>query len=444
MVDQSAVSAPGPETVHRNPAVAAVLALLPGLGHLYLGDRRQGLILLAADIGGFAALFIGPTALAPGRQQLAVSSFVFYVLLYLPVLTVYSVLDVLRRFAAPQRADRSAAVWAISFIAIGLVGVGWVLRQATLERAADILFVWPFFPLGFGLHSLIVHRRGHRLGLPVRPTGGLALLVCLTAVVIGLWAAPVHLYATGFPFTSTLRLPQVFNLEAPRHVAEQWLDETRPAAGLTSVTYVYDGVGNVKVTGDRNTTQITIRTLEVARGESAAAARARLVEGAVTSVTTDGSRLAIRPSPPPAEQTTVTRDVALTVPAQLSVEVRTHCGTIRVSGVDGDVTIRSDWGEVGVTGGPGKIDVIGEDGAVRVTGSGPISAVTRRGPIILCLPSDASVDLKATTSGLIKTALQVSRMTDDEGRRAWAKVGDGRNLVILRSAVGDIVIITGK
>ena len=40
-----------PPLSHKSPVVAAALAIVPGMGHFYLGDRKKGIAFLAGVVG---------------------------------------------------------------------------------------------------------------------------------------------------------------------------------------------------------------------------------------------------------------------------------------------------------------------------------------------------------------------------------------------------------
>ncbi len=77
----------------KSPFLAAILSLIPGVGHLYLGLATKGLALLTITLGGFVLMVVAPMVASMGPRPEAMVSVVVYFLLIAPVCLFYSMFD---------------------------------------------------------------------------------------------------------------------------------------------------------------------------------------------------------------------------------------------------------------------------------------------------------------------------------------------------------------
>ena len=167
----------------KSPFLAAVLSLIPGVGHLYLGLATKGLTLLTITLGGFVLMVVAPMVASMGPRTEAMVSVVVYFLLIAPVCLFYSIFDAYhaakgspvdgislgsRPAPAPARAgdspanqndpayleyrcslhNQSALTWGVILTLTGILSLGWTVggyRMTYLPR------LWPLVLVALGL-----------------------------------------------------------------------------------------------------------------------------------------------------------------------------------------------------------------------------------------------------------------------------------------------------
>lgn len=139
----------------RSPAAAAWLSLLPGLGHLYLGQLSKGLALVLVMIGLFH--------IAGEQDEFG---------LLIPLFWIYNMIDAHRTAeemnrAAERREPVRAGVdaslgWAIVLITLGVL---WLLSNLGIDVFRHLRLLWPLALIALGVKFL-------RQGLRNRAGGG--------------------------------------------------------------------------------------------------------------------------------------------------------------------------------------------------------------------------------------------------------------------------------
>ena len=141
------------QALRRNPTVAVVLSLLPGLGQMYCGQTLKGVLVLAAFLG---------VATARGLFLRGIGPIAIPTLYFWNLFDAYWTAQRVNRaelpsppppsFPAPRWESATTPAWGVLLILLGVLfllnnfGVTWL----TYER------LWPSVLLGLGLWMLIV------------------------------------------------------------------------------------------------------------------------------------------------------------------------------------------------------------------------------------------------------------------------------------------------
>jgi hypothetical protein len=138
-------------------------------------------------------------------------------------------------------------------------------------------------------------------------------------------------------------------------------------------------------------------------------------------------------------------DVALYVPKQLAIALRTDAGRIATKKRDGMVEARSRSGEIQAAS-KQRLVVRSESGQVRAIAmganwSGASEIETGSGRAIVLVPTFGDVTLDAQTGGPLRTGFGLSVHTLADGRHAaHARYGSGSSALRIRSETGEIVL----
>jgi hypothetical protein len=111
----------------KSPFLAAILSVVPGVGHLYLGYIVKGVTIMAVTAGGFVMMVVAPFVTHYEARPEALVSAVLYVLVVGPVCFFYAVFDAYHL----ARAGRAGAAGG------RVAGVAPAGGGAALEPASD-------------------------------------------------------------------------------------------------------------------------------------------------------------------------------------------------------------------------------------------------------------------------------------------------------------------
>ncbi len=163
----------------------------------------------------------------------------------------------------------------------------------------------------------------------------------------------------------------------------------------------------------------------------------------------NGLSLRIAPgsdAPPPAGEPPSRLDLALEVPADSPLSLRTVGGLIEARGFAAPLHARSRSGEIRLRG-SGAVDVATEHGAVRVAfhprlADGPSRFETVSGEIEVELPARAAATARLETQGRLTTdfTLAVERV-GPLSKRARATIGGGGPELVLISRLGGLALL---
>ncbi|HVG38587.1 MAG TPA: DUF4097 family beta strand repeat-containing protein [Pyrinomonadaceae bacterium] len=147
------------------------------------------------------------------------------------------------------------------------------------------------------------------------------------------------------------------------------------------------------------------------------------------------------------------------VPRRCHLRITSGDGRLNVEGVngeleiktgDGAITVRDSGGRVQAITGDGRLSVDNFDGAAEVkTGDGRVSlegrfttldAQTGDGTITLGLPADAGATIETVGESVSHDPLYVAEDNDESKRNRRWKIGNGGNLLKLRTGDGRIVL----
>lgn len=155
-----------------------------------------------------------------------------------------------------------------------------------------------------------------------------------------------------------------------------------------------------------------------------------------------------------------TANVEVYVPRQASIHVTSDDGGLTLSGVSGDLTLRTGDGAIDVRDASGELQVNTGDGQITVknfegqvdarTGDGGISldgnfnavgARTGQGPISLIVPpgSNFMVETNASNTVINEGLLLTEDVTPTQRVRRW-RIGNGGQLFVLKTGDGRIVV----
>lgn len=149
-----------------------------------------------------------------------------------------------------------------------------------------------------------------------------------------------------------------------------------------SLSFALSGARHVSVdtgSGSVTVTSGSVEEVEVMRTSRYGLARPQYIDGA----TDEGVALGGHCSPTIGFNCTVSYEI--TVPADVSVDLASGSGTIRVSGIHGDVVARAGSGSVLADGLPGALTLRSSSGTVRATGidATTVTASTGSGSVLL-------------------------------------------------------------
>ncbi len=218
--------------------------------------------------------------------------------------------------------------------------------------------------------------------------------LCLCVIVVALLAVgfllPAGVDLGGVTGSTSERIEQIFEVgDAPQLTVDSFAGSITVRAGASSVIEV---VATKKATSSRNLDRIEV---EMAQQDGDLVIRTRIPRGFSNASV----------------------ELEVTTPASTRLDLHTGAGSVRVSGLSGDVKVDSGAGSVtidDVTGqidahsGAGSIEVRGASGLVRLnTGAGSISYQgtpqgdcsfeSGTGSIELVLPADLSVKVDLGT-----------------------------------------------
>lgn len=120
-------------------------------------------------------------------------------------------------------------------------------------------------------------------------------------------------------------------------------------------------------------------------------------------------------------------DWRISVPADVSITVRSDVGDVSVHGFAAQTTVRVDFGDVRIEEARGAVAAqvnVGDVAVDSASSDAPLSAVTDTGDAAVRVPLGSSYDVKATTD-VGSTTVDVSTQS-------------GRPVLIVRSDVGDV------
>jgi hypothetical protein len=296
--------------------------------------------------------------------------------------------------------------------------------------------------------------------------------VAISFIVAGLIATPMR-GMLEFPFTSTLRLPRVFNLGKPSALAV--IGPTASvgyrfpgATAARGLRYVYGGPGNVKVVGDPRATGVTTQMVSAVRASTMAEARTEVAAIAQRVYSSDGVDCIVTDelssTQPPGENTSC--DVLFVVPAAGNVVIDVHSGMVQVCGVQGDVTVKTGFGQIDISGCGGKIEASTGWGDIRIGPSsksvtaatdfgtirceisgltGESRLATKVGRVRCTVASSISAEIMAQAHGTISTDIpSASRSKLGSVRSMRAQLASGGPTLRLESEFGDIAVFVGR
>jgi hypothetical protein len=237
---------------------------------------------------------------------------------------------------------------------------------------------WPLIFILWGLAKLYDHYVSQRTGQPPPPTisaGEVLLVLLLLAVVGGLgivdWGS--NHPNRGDIFSSMWNEPYTFTESVP----------AQTIAAKSQVT-VRTARGNITVTAD-DTQQISVTARKSASAANESEAQDRANHVHVTVTKTD-SGYVVEPQGQNDSEGTVSVELEVHVPKNITLDAHTDRGGVQTSGVAGNITIQSQHGSVEVrqSGADVSVDssssddvrVIGAAGNVRVSGRGQQVEIT--------------------------------------------------------------------
>lgn len=179
----------------RNRWVAAILGMVPGLGHLYLGRKRLALALFGGTLALGLALWFGPVLAAPGNIRLTLFGPLFFTLIVLPVSITFGVIDAWRLASAelsagPKEVSADIGRWGWSLCLAGVTSVMWMLTRqmapidALVQTTPPVLIAVAAWLLGTGLR-----RKNVDPDRPIRAGRITAASGLVVAALVGLAAA---------------------------------------------------------------------------------------------------------------------------------------------------------------------------------------------------------------------------------------------------------------
>lgn len=232
---------------------------------------------------------------------------------------------------------------------------------------------WPLIFILWGLAKLYDHYVSRRTGQPAPPTisaGEVLLVLLLLAVVGGLgivdWGS--NHSNRGDIFSSIWNEPYTFTESVPA--------QTIPAKSQVTVRTAR---GNITVTAD-DTQQISVTARKSASAANETEGQDRANHVHVTVTKTD-SGYVVEPQGQNDSEGTVSVELEVHVPKNITLDARADRGGVQISGVAGNITIQSQHGaiEVRQSGADVSIEsnnnsddirVVGAAGNVRVSGHG--------------------------------------------------------------------------
>ena len=231
---------------------------------------------------------------------------------------------------------------------------------------------WPLVFILWGLAKLYDHFMAQRTGEPAPPTisAGEVLLVLLLLAVIG--GLGIIDWGTNHPNRG-----DIFSLWNQSY---SFTESVPPqAVAANSRVTVRTARGDVTVTAD-DTQQITVTARKSANAESESAAQDRANHVHVTVTKTDNGYV-VEPQGQNDSDGTVSVELEVHVPKNISLDVRDDRGAVRITGIAGNITTQSQRGAIEVrqsgadvsvesNNASDDIRVVGAAGNVRVSGKG--------------------------------------------------------------------------
>ncbi|HLA12000.1 MAG TPA: DUF4097 family beta strand repeat-containing protein [Pyrinomonadaceae bacterium] len=158
-----------------------------------------------------------------------------------------------------------------------------------------------------------------------------------------------------------------------------------------------------------------------------------------------------------------TTDIDVYVPRDVSLNVSSGDGRLRLDGVSGDMTLRTGDGPVEVSQARGSLKLNTGDGPIKVTkfegqieartGDGPILldgnfrslvARTGSGTVTLSLPGGSNFTLETNAEDVTSQGLAISEEVGPSRRlRRW-KVGEGGNVFTVSTGEGKVILRAGQ
>lgn len=143
-------------------------------------------------------------------------------------------------------------------------------------------------------------------------------------------------------------------------------------------------------------------------------------------------------------------DLTVFIPEGSHLTVRTHKGLIEAKGIMGDVDFYSDRGKIYCRN-KGHVVIGSRQGNItaammKVDWEKASRVESKLGTIEVQLPSDASLQVQATTSGQITTdySVQIKRSAKGNRKTAIATLGEGKNQLVLDNQAGAIKVLLGN
>jgi len=135
---------------------------------------------------------------------------------------------------------------------------------------------------------------------------------------------------------------------------------------------------------------------------------------------------------PPSVAVNCTTDYALTVPAEVGLDVRTADGDIRVDGVRGDLQLASSGGSIAVTGAAGTVSARTGAGAVSLGFERPPASAevfSETGDVTIVVPRDGRYRIRATAD--FERRISVAVVPDPDGP-SLLSAGTGTGTIHIR------------
>lgn len=243
----------------------------------------------------------------------------------------------------------------------------------------------------------------------------------------------------------------------------QWATAEETIASEVSVDppaslRVDNPVGNVTIRTGPEEDRVVVRATKIGRAPRRVGAE-RVMNEIEVQVRPEGSRVSVDVVRPDSTGLASTRvKLVITVPERIDVEVLNDAGHVMITGVEGNVRVRSESGalrmdDVAVT---DRLDVMNTTGPISFQGRVPepgtgepweVLLRTETGDVEFLAPPDSQFTLDAeseTGSVTSKFELQQMESGPDDGVGRWLKGGvnrpPGGGDVVLRTETGTIVV----